>query len=54
MILTGKREYFQASTDLPAMDLGASACQASFANIPCLDVTSGAGRTVSGTMLVKK
>ena len=54
VILTGKREYFQASTNLAAMDLGASACQASFANIPCLDVTSGAGRTVSGTMLVVK
>jgi hypothetical protein len=52
--LTGRRQYFQASAHLPAKDLGASGCQASFQGVPCVDATTGAGRTISGTMLVKR
>jgi hypothetical protein len=51
--LAGHREYFQVTTRLPAVDLGASGCQQSFSNVPCVNATAGAGRTVSGTMLVK-
>ena len=49
-----RREYFQVSARLAAVDLGASGCQQSFPNVPCVDATAGAGRTVSGTMLVKR
>jgi hypothetical protein len=52
--LTKSRQYFQASAHLPAKDLGASGCQASFSGVPCVDATTGAGRAVSGIMLVKK
>ena len=52
--LAKPKEYFQASTHLSAKDLGASGCQASFTGVPCVDATTGAGRAVSGTMLVKK
>jgi hypothetical protein len=48
------REYFQASAHLPAKDLGASGCTASFPGVPCVDATTGAGRAISGTMLVRK
>jgi hypothetical protein len=52
--LTRKAEYFQASSHLPAKNLGAAGCQASFPGVPCVDATQGAGRTISGTMLVKR
>ena len=52
--LLGPKEYFQASSLLVAKDLGASGCQASFTSVPCIDATSGGGRTISGTMLVKR
>jgi hypothetical protein len=52
--LLGPKEYFQASSLLAAKDLGASGCQASFTGVPCIDATSGGGRTISGTMLVKR
>jgi hypothetical protein len=52
--LTRKREYFQASAYLSAKDLGAGGCQASFTGVPCVDATTGAGRAISGTMLVKR
>jgi hypothetical protein len=51
--LTAPTQYFQASAHLPAKDLGASSCQASF-GVPCVSATSGAGRVISGTMQVKK
>jgi hypothetical protein len=53
-VLKGPRQYYQASALLPAKDLGASGCQASFPGVPCVDATTGAGRTISGTMLVKR
>jgi len=53
-LLTRKAQYFQASADVPPKDLGSGGCQASFTSTPCLDATSGAGRVVSGTMLVRK
>ncbi len=52
--LLGRTEYFQASSLLAAKDLGASGCQASFASVPCIDATSGGGRTISGTMMIKR
>ena len=52
--ITGSREYFQVSAHLPAKDLGAGGCQASFAGVPCVDATAGAGRTISGTMRVRR
>jgi hypothetical protein len=52
--VSASRQYFQASAHLPAKDLGASACQSSFPGVPCVDATTGAGRVISGTMLVKK
>jgi hypothetical protein len=52
--LLGPKEYFQASSSLVAKDLGASGCQASFTSVPCIDATSGGGRTISGTMLIKR
>ena len=52
--LLGPKEYFQASSSLVAKDLGASGCQASFTSVPCLDATSGGGRTISGTMLISR
>jgi hypothetical protein len=52
--LAANREYFQVSARLPGVDLGAAGCQQSFSNVPCVDATAGAGRTVSGTMLVKR
>jgi hypothetical protein len=54
VVLGARREYFQVTARLPGVDLGASGCQQSFANVPCVDATAGAGRTVSGTMLVKR
>ena len=39
-----KTEYFQASAHVPAKDLGASGCQASFPGVPCVDATAGAGQ----------
>ncbi len=42
-----RAQYFQAIVYLPAKDLGAAGCQASFADIPCLDATTGAGHVVS-------
>ena len=53
-VLTGPRQYYQASAHVPPKDLGASGCQASFPGVPCVDATTGAGRTISGTMLVKR
>jgi hypothetical protein len=52
--IVGSRQYYQASALLPAKDLGAGGCQASFTGVPCVGATSGAGRAISGTMLVKK
>jgi hypothetical protein len=52
--ITAPRQYFQASAHVPAKDLGASGCQASFPGVPCVDATTGAGRAISGTMLVKR
>jgi hypothetical protein len=52
--ITGSREYFQVSAHLPPKDLGASGCQASFAGVPCVGATMGAGRTISGTMRVRR
>jgi hypothetical protein len=52
--LLGPKEYFQVSSSLVAKDLGVSGCQASFTGVPCIDATSGGGRTISGTMLVKR
>jgi hypothetical protein len=52
--LVGPRQYFQASANVPAKDLGSSGCQASFPGVPCVDATTGAGRTISGTMLVRR
>ena len=52
--LITRSEYFQTSTLLPAKDLGAAGCQASFPGVACVDATQGAGRAISGTMLVKK
>jgi hypothetical protein len=52
-VLSGKHEYFQASTFLAPKDLGSSGCQASFPNVPCVDATAGSGRVISGVMLVK-
>jgi hypothetical protein len=52
--VTGSRQYFQASAHVPAKDLGANGCQASFPGVPCVDATTGAGRAISGTMLVKR
>ena len=46
-------QYFQASAFVPVKDLGAAGCQASF-GVPCVDATAGAGRVISGTMLVKR
>jgi hypothetical protein len=51
---TVPRQYFQVSANVPAKDLGPSGCQASFPGVPCVDATTGAGRTISGTMLVKR
>jgi hypothetical protein len=51
--LTAPVQYFQASARVPAKDLGAAGCQASF-GVPCVDATAGAGRVISGTMLVKR
>lgn len=47
-------QYLQASGDLPATDLGASGCQPSFPNVPCLDATTGRGHVVSQNLLVKR
>jgi hypothetical protein len=44
--------YLQAIAYLPAKDLGAAGCQASFPDIPCLDATSGAGHVASATVSV--
>ena len=52
--LTRKAEYLQTSAYLPAKNLGAAGCQASFPGVPCVDATQGAGRAISGTMLVKR
>lgn len=52
--LTRPYQFFQASADVPAKDLGAAGCQASFTSTPCVDATSGAGRVVSGLMRVKR
>jgi hypothetical protein len=52
--IKGPRQYFQASAFLPAKDLGASGCQASFPGVPCVDATTGAGRAISGTMPVRR
>jgi hypothetical protein len=49
-----RTQYLQAAADLPAKDLGASGCQASFATIDCLDATSGAAHLVSATIVVKR
>jgi hypothetical protein len=53
-VLTQARQYYQASATVPPKDLGTGGCQASFAGTPCLDATSGAGRVVSGLMLVRR
>jgi hypothetical protein len=53
-VLTKARQYYQASANVPAKDLGTGGCQASFVSTPCLDATSGAGRVVSGLMLVRR
>ena len=45
-----RTQYFQAIAYLPAKDLGAAGCQASFPDIPCLDATTGAGRVASATV----
>jgi hypothetical protein len=45
-----RTQYFQAIAYLPAKDLGAAGCQASFADIPCVDATTGAGRVASATV----
>ena len=47
-----RTQYFQAIAYLPAKDLGAAGCQASFADIPCLDATTGAGHVASATVSV--
>ncbi len=47
-----RTQYFQAVAYVPAKDLGAAGCQASFADIPCLDATTGAGHVASGTVIV--
>ena len=52
--LLARSQYFQASTHLPAKDLGATGCQASFPGVPCVSATQGAGRAISGTMLFKR
>jgi hypothetical protein len=52
--LLTRSQYFQASTHLPVTDLGAAGCQASFPGVACVSATQGAGRAISGTMLVKK
>jgi hypothetical protein len=52
--LLAKKQYFQAVAELRSKDLGSTGCQSSFPNVPCLDATAGAGRTVSGLMLVKR
>jgi hypothetical protein len=46
-------QYYQAAAYVPPKDLGPSGCEASFPNTPCLSATSGAGRVVSGLMLVR-
>ena len=48
-----RTQYFQAIAYLPARDLGAAGCQASFADIPCLDATTGAGHVASATVIVQ-
>jgi hypothetical protein len=45
-----RTSYFQAIASIPAKDLGAAGCQASFPDIPCLDATTGAGRVASATV----
>jgi hypothetical protein len=52
--LTKPRQYFQASANVPAKDLGSGGCTASFVSTPCLDATSGAGHVVSGVMFVRR
>jgi hypothetical protein len=52
--MLAKKQYYQASAELRAQDLGATGCQASFPNVPCIDATAGAGRVVSGAMLVER
>jgi hypothetical protein len=49
-----RTRYFQAVADVPAKDLGAAGCQASFSNISCLDATIAASQLVTGPMLVKR
>ena len=46
-------QYYQAAAYVPPKDLGPSGCEASFPNTPCVSATSGAGRVVSGVMLVR-
>jgi hypothetical protein len=46
-----RKQYFQASADVPARDLGASGCQASVATVPCLDATIGAGHVASSAVM---
>jgi hypothetical protein len=52
--LLTKSQYFQASANVLGQDLGAAGCQASFGSVPCVDASVGAGRLVSGMMLVKR
>jgi hypothetical protein len=47
-------QYLQASADLPVTDLGPNGCQPSFADVPCLDATTGAGHVVSTNMFVQR
>ena len=48
-----RTQYFQAIAFVPAKDLGAAGCQASFPDIPCLDATTGAGHVASAVVVVK-
>ena len=48
-----RTQYFQAIADVPATDLGAAGCQASFADIPCIDATNAGVHLMSDPMLVK-
>ena len=52
--LVDKRQYYEASSNVPGKDLGSAGCTASFGSTPCIDATSGAGRTVSGIMLIRR
>ena len=47
-----RTQYFQAIVYLPAKDLGAAGCQATFADTPCLDATSGGGQVASAVVSV--